>query len=383
MMEFSFTSEQDLIRENIIAFAKKELNKDVAGRDREQKFLRELWQKCADQKLTGLPVGESFGGAGLDAVSAAVALEALGYGSEDGGLNFSICAHLLACVVPIWKFGSGEQKKKFLPDLCNGKKIAVNAMTESESGSDVFSIQTKAERKGDKYIINGNKTFCSNGPVGDMVLVYALTDASKGYYGGISAFLLDLKTAGCRIGQKFEKMGLRTSGISEIVFENVEASADALIGGEGGGAVVFNHSMEWERTCIAACHVGTMRRLLEKCIAYAQSRKSGSEVIGKKQAVAHRIANMKVQTEAAALMVYRAASGLEKNRDNMIHASAAKLFTSEAFVTCATDAMQVFGGNGYMTEFGIERILRDALGSTLYSGTSDIQRNIISRLLGL
>jgi hypothetical protein len=383
MMEFSFSPEQQLIRENIIAFAKKELNRNVRERDREQVFPRELWQKCGEQKLPGLCVDEAFGGAGLDPVSTAAALEALGYGSEDGGLNFSLCAHLLACVVPVWKFGTEAQKKKYLPDLCSGKKIAVNAMTESESGSDVFSIRTTAKKKDGNYVISGTKTFCSNGPAGDLVLVYALTDESKGYYGGISAFLVDRNTKGFSVGQQYEKMGLRTSGISELVFDNVIVPAENLVGGEGGGATVFNHSMEWERTCIAACHVGTMRRLLEKCIQYAQERKSGNEPIGKKQAVAHRIANMKVQTEAAALLVYKAASGLERSKENMIHASAAKLFTSEAFVSCASDAMQVFGGNGYMTEFGIERALRDAMGSTLYSGTSDIQRNIISRLLGL
>ena len=178
-------------------------------------------------------------------------------------------------------------------------------------------------------------------------------------------------------------MGLRTSGISELIFENVYVSEDDIVGGVGGGATVFNHSMEWERTGVAACHVGTMRKLLEKSIEYAQTRKSGNEVIGKKQAIAHRIATMKVQLEAARLLTYKAAFGLERSKENMINAATAKLFVSEAFVASAIDTMQIFGGNGYMTEYGIERIVRDALGSTVYSGTSDIQKNIISRLLGL
>lgn len=382
-MEFSITIEQKLIQENIVSFAKKELNQDVVERDRNQQFSAELWKKCAGQKLTGLFVEEQYGGAGMDPVSSIIALEALGYGSEDGGLNFSVCAHLLACVVPIWKFGNEHQKKKYLPDLCNGKKIAVNAMTESESGSDVFNIKTTAKKTEKGFIINGTKVFCSNGPVGDLILVYALTDESKGYYGGITAFLVDKNAKGFKVGQKYEKMGLRSSGISEIIFENVFVSEEDSIGGIGGGATVFTHSMEWERIGIAACHVGTMRKLLEKSIDYAQTRKSGAEVVGKKQAVAHRIANMKVQLEAASLLTYKAAVGLEKNKDNMIHAAAAKLFVSEAFASTAIDTMQIFGGNGYMTEYGIERIVRDALGSTIYSGTSDIQRNIISRLLGL
>jgi len=382
-MELSFTTEQKLIQENIIRFAQKELNQNILERDRNQQFLPELWKKCAEQKLTGLPVEEKLGGAELDPITTILALEALGYGSDDGGLNFSICAHLLACVVPVWKYGSENQKKKYLPDLCGGKKIAVNAMTESESGSDVFNIKTTAKKQENGYVINGTKTFCSNGPVGDLILVYAITDENKGYHGGITAFLISKDNKGFKVGQQFEKMGLRSSSISELIFENVFVSEEDILGGVGGGAIVFSHSMEWERTGIAACHVGTMRKLLEKSIEYAQTRKSGQEPIGKKQVVAHRIANMKVQLEAATLLTYKAALGLEKNKENMIHAASAKLFVSEAFVASAMDTLQIFGGNGYMTEYGIERIVRDALGSTIYSGTSDIQRNIISRLLGL
>lgn len=382
-MELSLTSEQKLIQENIIGFAKKELNKNVLERDQNQQFSVDLWKKCAEQKLTGLPVDEKFGGAGLDPLSSILALEALGYSSDDGGLNFSISAHLLACVIPIWKYGNENQKKKYLLDLCNGKKIAVNAMTESESGSDVFNIKTTAKEQDNGFVINGTKTFCSNGPVADLVLVYALTDESKGYYGGITAFVIDKSAKGYKVGQQYEKMGLRTSGISELIFDNVFVSEEDIVGGVGGGATVFNHSMEWERTGMAACHLGTMRKLLEKSIEYAQTRKAGGEVIGKKQAIAHRIANMKVQLEAASLLTYKAAIGLEKSKENMINAATAKLFVSEAYVNAAMDTMQIFGGNGYMTEFGIERIVRDALGSTVYSGTSDIQKNIISRLLGL
>jgi len=382
-MELSLTSEQKLIQENIIDFAKKELNKNVVERDQQQQFSVDLWKKCAEQKLTGLPVDEKFGGAGLDPFTAIIALEALGYGSDDGGLNFSVSAHLLACVIPIWKYGNENQKKKYLPDLCNGNKIAVNAMTESESGSDVFAIKTTAKKKDNGFVINGIKTFCSNGPVADVVLVYALTDESKGYYGGITAFIVDKNAIGYKVGQQYEKMGLRTSGISELIFENVFVSEEDIVGGVGGGATVFNHSMEWERTGMAACHVGTMQKLLEKSIEYAQTRKSGGEVIGKKQAISHRIATMKIQLEAARLLTYKSALGLEKNKENMIHAASAKLFVSEAYVAAAMNTMQIFGGNGYMTEYGIERIVRDALGSTVYSGTSDIQRNIISRLLGL
>jgi alkylation response protein AidB-like acyl-CoA dehydrogenase len=382
-MDFTLSTEQQLIKQNIVQFAQKELNTNIIERDREQQFPHDLWLKCGSQKLQGLPVDEQYGGVGLNAQSTIIALEALGYGSADGGLNFSICAHLLACIVPIWKYGNEEQKKKYLPELSNGKRIAVNAMTETESGSDVFNIKTTAAKQKDTFIINGVKTFSSNGPVADTILVYATTDESKGFHGGITAFLIDKNTKGFKVGQRYEKMGLRTCNISELIFDNIEIPENAVLGGVGAGATIFNFSMEWERVGIAACHVGTMERLLEQSIQYAQTRKSGSQPIGKNQAVAHRIATMKTQLEASRLLTYKAAWNIDNNKNNAIDASITKLFVSEAVTSSAFDTMQIHGGNGYMTAFEIERTLRDAIGSTIYSGTSDIQRNIISRWLGL
>ncbi|HEY0031156.1 MAG TPA: acyl-CoA dehydrogenase family protein [Bacteroidia bacterium] len=382
-MNFSLSSEQELIRENIITFAQKELSKDIIERDRQQFFPQDLWLKCGSHKLQGLPVDEKSGGAALDALSTIIALEALGYASKDGGLNFSICAHLLACVIPVWKYGNEEQKIKFLPDLCSGKRIAVNAMTETESGSDVFNIKTTAKKTPEGFVINGTKTFSSNGPVADTILLYALTDASKGFHGGITAFLIDKNTKGYHVGQKYEKMGLRTCTISELVFDNMLVPADAVLGGTGAGATIFNFSMEWERVGIAACHVGTIQRLLEDSIQYANTRKSGTQAIGKNQAVSHRIANIKTQLEAARLLTYKAAWNIDNNKNNSMDASIAKLFVSETLTASAYDTLQIHGGNGYMTAFEIERTLRDAIGSTIYSGTSDVQRNIISRWLGL
>lgn len=382
-MNFSLNHEQQLIKEHVRLFAQKELNKTAIENDTLQRFPNELWLKCGEQKLQGLPVDVTYGGEGLDSISTIIALEALGYGSSDGGLNFAICAHLLASVIPIWKYGSEEQKNSYLPELCSGKKIAVNAITESESGSDVFNMKTMAIQQGEQFTINGVKTFSSNGPVGDLVLLYAITDKSKGFYGGITAFLIDKNTKGVRVGQRFEKMGLRSCTISELIFDNVVVSQKNILGGIGAGASIFNYSMDWERIGMAACHVGTMERLLEQSIAYASNRTTGNEVIGKKQAIAHRIANMKVQLEAARMLVYKAASGIDISKDNSQNASIAKLFVSEAFTSVAMETLQLHGGNGYMTAFEIERIVRDAIGSSIYSGTSDIQRNIIARWLGL
>jgi L-prolyl-PCP dehydrogenase len=383
-MDFSFSVEQKLIKQHIAEFAQKELNKNVIERDRLQEFPTDLWIKCGEQKIQGLAVDSGYGGLGLDPLTSMLALESLGYASNDGGLNFSICAHLLSCVIPISKFGTEEQKKKHLPDLCSGKKIAVNAITENGSGSDAFNLSTTAKKNENGFLISGTKTFSSNGPVADTILVYAVTDKSKGFFGGITAFILDKDHKGFSVGQRFEKMGLRSCSISELIFDNVFVDEKNILGGIGGGATVFNYSMDWERTGMAACHVGTMQRLLEQTIEYARTRNSGDEPIGKKQAVAHRIANMKVQLEASRMLTYKAAEGIKQNNnDNSMNISIAKLFVSEAYKDLAMEALQVHGGNGYMTAFEIERTVRDAIGSTIYSGTSDIQRNIISRWLGL
>jgi alkylation response protein AidB-like acyl-CoA dehydrogenase len=381
-MDFSLSDEQKLIRESIISFARKELNEGSAVRDKEQLFPVDLWLKCGSQKLQGLTVPEIYGGAALSPISAIVALEALGYGSTDGGLNFSICAHFLAGVVPILHFGDPQQKEKFLPALCSGKSIIVNCMTEDVSGSDAFKLKTQAVKHKDGFLINGSKTFSSNGPVADTILLYAMTYPEKGFLGGITAFIFDIKTEGITRGPKLEKMGLRSCSMSEMFFHDVFLNESNVLGGIGGGTSVFNYSMEWERTGMAACHIGTMERLLETTVKYAQTRTSGNEAIGKKQAVAHRIADMKTQLEAGRLLTYKAAAGLN-TKNNASNASIAKLFVSEAYSSIAMDALKTFGGNGYMTSYNIERELRDAIGSTIYSGTSDVQRNIISSWLGL
>jgi alkylation response protein AidB-like acyl-CoA dehydrogenase len=381
-MDFSLSEEQQALREHIIRFARRELNEGAAERDREQCFARDLWRKCGEMGFQGLPVPEEYGGGGYDPLTTAIALEALGYACHDGGLVFSICAHLLAVVIPVWKHGSEEQKRRYLPRLCNGEWIGVNAMSEPGSGSDAFAMSTKAERDGDGFRISGAKTFSSNGPVADLALVFAATPSESGHQ-GITAFLVEKGAPGFGVGQKFEKMGLRSSPMSELVFDHVYVAQDGVLGGVGGGSAVFVHSMDWERTCLFATHIGGMERLLEQSIAYARSRRQFGQAIGKFQAVAHRIADMKVRLEAARLLTYKAASRLERSRSVALDASIAKLFASESLVTTAMDALQILGGYGYMTEYEVERALRDAIGSTIYSGTSEIQRNIISRWLGL
>lgn len=382
-MDFSLTDEQQTLRDTIVRFAHAVLNEGVRERDRQQTFSRELWRQCGSIGIQGLPVPEQYGGSGLDPLSCAIALEALGYGCHDGGLVFSLCAHLLSCVVPLWQYGSEEQKQRYLPGLCDGTLIGVHAMTEPHSGSDAFALHTRAEADGAGFRINGTKMFISNGPIADLVIVFAVTDPAKGSYGGVTAFLVPSSTRGVRASQPFEKMGLRTSPIGELVFDEVYVLADAVLGGVGAGAWLFTQAMDWERICLFASHVGTMERLLERSLAQARTRTQFGQPIGKFQAVAHRIVDMKVQLEAARLLTYRAAWRLGRTKQVGMDAAMAKLFVSESLLKAALATVQVHGGYGYMTEYDVERALRDAVGSTIYSGTSDMQRNIIARWLGL
>jgi len=382
-MDFNLTDDQKDLRREIVSFARKRLNEDVEGRDRAGSFSRELFRECAQAGLTGLMVDERYGGVGLDPLSTAIALEAFGYGCEDGGLVFSVCAHLLACTVPIWKYGSDAQKEHYLPQLCAGDLIAVNAMTEPGSGSDAFAMTTRAEPDGDGWVINGTKTFASNGPVGDLAVLYAVTDDEKRYHGGITAFLVEREKHGYTVGQKFEKMGLSTAPLSELVFDDVRLGPEAVLGVVGAGSQMFNESMEWERICIPASHVGAMERLLETAIRYTRTRKASGQAISKFQAISHRIVDMKVRHETARLLVYKAASRLGVSRTVGMDASMAKLYISESLVTNALDTIRVMGGYGYMREYEVERALRDGVGSLIYSGTSEVQKNIVAGWLGL
>jgi len=371
------------LRDEIVRLARRELSPGARQRDRTGAFSRELWGRCAEMGLLGLPVPTEYGGAGLDPVSTAIALEALGYGCEDGGLVFSLCAHLLACVVPIWLEGSEEQKHRLLPGLCDGSRIAVNAMSEPDSGSDAFAMATRAEPDGDGFRLSGTKTFCSNAPIANLALVYAVTDPDKGYHGGITAFLIEADSPGFKVGQTFEKMGLRTSPIGEVVLDDIRIQSHNILGEVGAGATIFVQSMEWERTLIGACHVGAMQRLLERSIEYARYRTASGQSIGKFQAVSHRIVEMKIRLDAARLLVQHAAWRLGRFRDVAVDASVAKIFVSESLVETALGAVRTLGGYGFMAEYDVERTLRDAVGGLLYSGTNDIQRNVIARWLGL
>lgn len=383
-MSSSVDDSQRIVCDQLTRFAQRELNPGARERDGRREFSRELWLKCGESRIHGLPVPLEHGGAGLDAVSTALALEAFGKACEDGGLAFSICAHMLACVVPIWRYGSEAQKRQLLPALASGRLIAVNAMTEPDGGSDPFAMKTRALVDAGGFVLSGTKTFASNGPVADLALVYASTDPTKGFLGGVTAFLVRSGPAGFTAGRPMETLGLRTCPMGEIVFDRVRVDEDAVLGPVGGGGAIFARSMEWERACLSALHVGEMERLLERAAAYARTRTIGGKPIGKLQAVAHKLADMKVRLEAARLLSRAAAAELDRGGSCAgMSPSVAKLFASEALVASALDAIQVLGGYGFTVEADVERTLRDAVGSTLYSGTSEVQRNIIAHWMGL
>ena len=377
------TPEQQTLREEIVRFAQRQLNDNLIARDRDQVFSRDLWKQCGAVGLQGLPVPEEYGGSAADGLSTAIALEALGYGCRDSGFVFSLCAHLLSCVVPLWKHGSDAQKRRWLPGLCDGTLVGVHAMTEPNSGSDAYTMHTRATPDGDGWRINGTKIFITNGPVADLVIVFAVTDASKGFHGGITAFLVEGGTPGFRTSQKIEKMGLRTSPFAELVFEDVRVGPDTVLGRPGAGAQQFQNSMDWERVCLFASHVGTMERLVEQSIEYARTRRQFGQPVGKFQAIQHKVADMKIRLEASRLLVRRAAAMLDRSKMVALDAAVAKVFVSEALVQTSLDAVQIHGGYGYCTEYEIERAVRDAVGSTIYSGTSEMQRQIIARFVGL
>lgn len=376
------SAERQTLQHSAIEFARSELVGDLIRRDRDEVFNREAWEKCAAFGVLGMPVPLEYGGMGLGITDVIAVMEGLGYGTDDQGLLFSINAHLWTNSLPISLYGTEEQKQRYLPRLSNGQWIGANAASEPDAGSDVFAMRTRAERRGDHYTLHGTKTFVTNAQIADLIVAYATLDPSLGPM-GITAFLVERDTPGVFVSKKLEKMGLRTSPMGEIVFEDCEVPVSNRLGREGRGVQVFESSMEWERGCILANYLGVMRRQLERSVDHARTRKQFGKPIAKFQSVANRIVNMKLRVDTCRPLVYRIGWLKERGLPAMMEAAVAKLYVSESLVENCQDAMQIFGGYGYMVDQQIEREVRDAMGSTLYSGTSEIQRNIIAKCLGL
>ena len=381
-MDFSWTEEQLNFKNAVIEFAKKELNTGLIDRDRLGELSLENWKKCGRMGILGLATPEEYGGSGNDILTTMLVMEGLGYGCRDNGLVFAMNAQMWSVQHPILTFGTEAQKQKYLPGLCSGELIGAHGMSEPDSGSDAYSLRARAERTSDGYLLNGTKMFVTNAPVAGLALVFATVNPAK-KMGGVTAFLVEKGTPGFRVSRNIEKMGLRTSPMGELILEDCVLPVESRLGPEGAGSSIFNSSMEWERSCILGSHIGAMERQLQDCIRYTRERSQFGQKIGKFQSVANRIADMQVRLETARMLLYKVAWLKKMGKPAIMEAAMAKLYLSECFVQSSLDAIRTYGGYGYMTELEVERDLRDSIGGLLYSGTSDIQRMIIARWLGL
>jgi L-prolyl-PCP dehydrogenase len=380
-MDFDLSPEQSKRREGLLAA----IGESLPGRRREapcDHFDRQDWQAAASLGLTGLCVPESHGGAGLGALDTALCLETFGQGCTDTGLVFGIAAHLLACVVPIRDFGSHQVHNAMLADIASGRLIAANAMTEYVAGSDIGAISMTAKKDGNVYVLEGVKSFASNSPLADVLVTYAVTDPTLGFL-GLSCFALPSDLPGIEISDPFPKMGLWGCPAGTVRFAGCCVPERYLVGREGQGSLIFQHSMAWERACLFALYLGLMERQIEECVQHARSRRQFGHAIGDFQAISHRIADMRGRLESSRLLLYRACWLIDQGRDHLTAVALSKVAVSEAAVANSLDAVQILGGSGYLSSSGIEGQLRDSIPARIFSGTTEIQKELIAREAGL
>jgi alkylation response protein AidB-like acyl-CoA dehydrogenase len=358
------------------------LSTDHLRLDEEARFPREHWKLVQECGVLRLPFDEEWDGLGQDLLTTMYVLEGLGYGCRDGGLCFSVTTHLVSTGIPLQRFGSAELRRAHLPAVCAGEAIGAHAITEPDGGSDALRMRTRATRDGDDHVLTGSKAFVSNGPVADLFVVYARTREGGGPL-GITAFLVERDTPGLELGRPISKMGLRTSPLCELFLDGARVPAANVIGRVGGGFLVLDHVMKWEILCSFAVTLGEMQHRLDQCVRYAGQRARSGVPIGAHQAVAHRIADMKVGVETTRKWLYDTASRFAAGESITTDLAITKLVASEQNLATALAAVQIHGGNGYLTEYGVEKSLRDAVAGTVYSGTSEIQRNRIAAMLGL
>lgn len=379
-MDFELTREQEELREGARVFGAREVAPSILERDAKACWEPELFAKLGEAGFLGGPIPEEYGGLGLSAVETCLIKEGFGEGSRDAGLALAWGAHTILCGVPIWKLGTEEQKKKYLPKLCTGDMIGGFCLSEPGSGSDAASMKTRAEKKGDHYILNGTKMWITNGPIGDVFVVTAVTDPGQKAF-GISTFLVEKNFPGFQVGQHIDKMGVRTSTTSELIFEDCEVPAENLLGQENFGFIITAKLiLGWERSCLLAPGLGGMKATIERTAAYTKEREQFGRPIAKFQAVRHMLANMKMRYEIARQPIYRVAWALDQGEEPpLVEAAIAKVVVSENSQINARDAIQLHGGNGFTPEYHVERGLRDSMLGTIGGGTSEIQRSIIAR----
>jgi alkylation response protein AidB-like acyl-CoA dehydrogenase len=380
-MDFAFTREQLMFKKEVIRFAKKEIVPRVQEHDLKERFDFESFRKMGDFGLLGLHFPTEYGGEGADVVTTVLAGEALGEAGVDGGLTLAYGAHTFLCADTLFRNGTEAQRKRYIPKLASGEWIGCMGLSEPDAGSDVASMTTTAEKRGDTYVLNGTKMWITNGPIADVAVVYAKTNPELAH-AGISAFVVDKGTPGFSAGRPLIKMGVRTSQTSELVFKDCEIPAQNLLGEEGEGFLYAMQTVEWDRSALLAPFVGVTTYMLKKCADYAKGRIQFGRPIGKFQAIKHKLADMRIFGEAARTLVYRIAWCKDQGRPlNHLEAAIAKLFIGDWSLAVTNDAVTLHGGYGYTHEFDVERIFRDTRLAPIGGGTSEIQKMIISKLI--
>jgi isovaleryl-CoA dehydrogenase len=375
---FDLGETADMIRTTAREFAQDEIAPRAAEIDRSNQFPRDLWPKMGAIGLHGITVEEEFGGSGLGYLEHCIALEEVSRASASVGLSYG--AHSNLCVNQIRRNGSLEQKRKYLPKLISGEHVGALAMSEPGAGSDVISMKTRAEKKGDRYVLNGSKMWITNGPVAETLVVYAKTDPNAGTR-GITAFLIEQGMKGFKPAQKLDKLGMRGSDTSELVFEDCEVPEENVLGSVGRGANVLMSGLDYERVVLAAGPLGIMQAALDVVIPYVHDRKQFGQPIGTFQLVQGKLADMYVMMNACKSYVYQVAKACDRGETTREDAAGAILLSAEQATKIALDAIQLLGGNGYINDYATGRLLRDAKLYEIGAGTSEIRRMLIGREL--
>lgn len=370
-----FTSEQEGIQKLVQEFAQKEIAPRAAAYDHSEEFPWDNLKKMAELGLMGLPIPEEYDGMGTDTVSYIIAIEEISKACAATGVILAV--HTSVGTLPIYYFGTEAQKQKYIPKLASGEKIGAFALTEANAGSDASKVATTATLQGDHYIINGTKTFITNGAAAEVFLVLATTDKSKGVK-GITAFIVEKDTPGFSIGKKEEKMGIRASSTTEIILDNCRIPKENLLGKEGEGFKIAMTALDSGRIGIGAQALGIAEAAFQEAVKYAKTREQFGKPIAAFQAISFMLADMAIQIEAARHLVYNAAKLKDAGLPFGKEAAIAKTFASDTAVKVALDAIQVLGGYGYSREYPVERLLRDAKITQIYEGTNQIQRVVIA-----
>jgi hypothetical protein len=380
-LDFSLSEEQQLLKKTVREFAEGEIRPHSREWDERQEFPREVFTKLGELGLMGVVWPAEYGGSGMSTLDYAVVMEELS--RVDAGVALSVAAHNSLCSGHIFLAGSEAQKKKYLVPLAKGEQVGCWGLTENSAGSDAGGTRTTAVRDGAHWVLNGSKTFITNGRVADVAVAMAVTDKSKGKK-GISAFVIERGTKGFRPGKKEDKLGVRSSDTSELVFEDCRIPAENLLGQEGMGFVDTLRILDRGRIGIAAWSLGIAQASLEAAMSYAQGRHQFGHAIADFQAVQFKIADMATHVDAARLLIWRAATLRDTGKEHTTESSMAKLYASEIAVDAALEAIQIHGGYGFTKDYPVERYLRDSKLGTIGEGTSEVQRLVIAReLLGL